>query len=93
MIEPEIEIEAETEKEITFHNHIEMRVQAQIFTGRKLISTCMADPGQTSSLPAMSVRYDIYLKSGATGRGIAHKLDSEAQTFTLSQQKGRYVIT
>jgi hypothetical protein len=82
--------------EITFHNKAEIKVQAQIFSGRTLVGTCVAGPGETRSLPAEpaeSVHYDIYLKNGATGWGIAHKLDSAAKTFTLSQQKGRYVIT
>lgn len=81
------------ETEITFHNKAEIKVQAQIFTGRTLVGTCVAGPGETRSLPAESVHYDIYLKNGATGWEIAHKLNSAAKTFTLSQQKGRYVIT
>lgn len=82
-----------TKTEITFHNKAEIKVQAQIFTGRTLIGTCVAGPGETRSLPAESVRYDIFLKNGATGWEIARKLNIEAQTLTLSQQKGRYVIT
>jgi hypothetical protein len=78
--------------EITFHNKAEIRVQAQIFIGRALVSTYVANPGEVCSLSATSARYDIYLKNGATGWGIAHKLDSEAKTLTLSQLKGRYVI-
>jgi hypothetical protein len=81
------------ETEITFHNRIEIKVQAQIFTGRTLVSTCVAGPGETHTILARSPRYDIYLKNGVTGWEIAHKLDSAATTFTLSQQKGRYVIT
>ncbi|MBE2202349.1 MAG: hypothetical protein IAE79_27305 [Anaerolinea sp.] len=82
-----------TKPEITFHNKSEIKVQAQIFTGRTLVGTCVAGPGETRSLPTESVRYDIYFKNGVTGWEIAHKLDSEAKTLTLSQQKGRYVIT
>ncbi len=82
-----------TKPEITFHNKSEIKVQAQIFAGRTLVGTCVAGPGETRSLPAESARYDIYLKNGVTGWEIAHKLDSEAKTLTLSQQKGRYVIT
>lgn len=82
-----------TEIEITFHNRIEIKVQAQVFTGRTLVSTCVAGPGETRSLPVKSIRYDIFLKNGATGWEIARKLGSEAKTLTLSQQKGRYVIT
>ncbi|MCI0398658.1 MAG: hypothetical protein L0332_34215 [Chloroflexi bacterium] len=81
------------ETEITFHNKAEIRVQAQIFTGRTLVSTCVAGPGEIRVLLAESVRYDIYLKSGATGWVLARKLDSEAKTITLSQREGRYVIT
>ena len=81
------------EIEITFHNRIEIKVQAQVFTGRTLVSTCVAGPGETRSLPVSSICYDIFLKNGATGWEIARKLGSEAKTLTLSQQKGRYVIT
>ena len=82
-----------TETKITFHNRVEIKVQAQIYTGRTLVSTCLAGPGETHILPAKSVRYDIFLKNGATGWEIGRKLNSEAKTFTLSRQKGRYVIT
>ena len=44
-------------------------------------------------LIAKSMHYDIYCKNGATGWEIARKLNNEAKTLTLSQQKGRYVIT
>lgn len=81
------------ETEITFHNKAEIKVQAQIFTGRTLVSTCVAGPGETGVLPAKSVRYDIYLRNGTTGWEIARKLNSEAKTLTLSQLKGRYIIT
>jgi hypothetical protein len=81
------------ETEVTFHNKAEIRVQAQIFIGQTFVSTCVAGPGETHTLPVESDRYDIYLKNSITGWGIARKLDSEAKTFTLSQQKGRYVIT
>jgi hypothetical protein len=81
------------ETEITFHNKAEIKVQAQIFTGRTLVSTCVTDPGEIRILPAESVRYDIYLKNGVTGWEIARKVDSEAKTLTLSQHEGRYIIT
>jgi hypothetical protein len=81
------------ETEVTFHNKIKIRVQAQIFTGGTLVSTYVADPGEVCVLSAESLRYDIYFKNGATGWEIAHKLDNEAKTLTLSQQKGRYIIT
>jgi hypothetical protein len=81
------------EIKVTFHNKAEIKVQAQIFTDRTLISTCVAAPGETHTLPAESVRYDIYFKNGATGWELARKLGSEAQTLTLSLLKGRYVVT
>jgi hypothetical protein len=80
------------ETEITFHNETEIRVQAQIFVGRTLISTCVADPGEIRILPAKSLRYDIFFKNGATGWEIARKLDSDTKSFTLSQHKRRYTI-
>lgn len=80
------------ETEITFNNRATIRVQAQLFTGPTLVSTCVAGPGESRSLPATSARYDIYFKNGATGWEVARKLDSEAKTFTLSQHKGRYTI-
>ena len=81
------------EAEVTFHNKIKIRVQAQIFMGPTLISTCVADPGEVCVLTADSAHFDIYFKNGATGRGIAYKLDNESFTLTLSQHNGRYIIT
>ena len=80
------------EAEVTFHNKIKIKVQAQIFSGRTLISTCVAEPGEACILTAGPARFDIYCKNGATGWELAHKLDSEAKVFTLSLQNGRYVI-
>jgi hypothetical protein len=81
-------------KEITFHNKTEIKTQAQIFTGRTLVSTCTANPGETCVLPTESARYDIFLRNGATGWEIARKLDSEAKSLTLMKQReGWYVIT
>jgi hypothetical protein len=80
------------ETEITFHNETEMRVMAQIFVGRTLISTCMLDPGETRILPSGSLRFDIFFKNGATGWGVARKLDSDARSFTLSKHQGRYTV-
>jgi hypothetical protein len=80
--------------EITFHNKSEIKALAQIFTGRTLVSTCLAGPGETCILPTESARYDIFLRNGATGWEIARKLDSEAKTLTLMKQReGWYVIT
>jgi hypothetical protein len=81
-----------TEIEITFHNEAEIRVQAQIFAGRTLVSTSVAGPGETCILPAEAAGYDIYLKNAATGWEIARKLNSAATTATLKQRNGRYVI-
>jgi hypothetical protein len=53
----------------------------------------VVDPGETCILLAESGRYDIYLKSVVTGWELARKLDSEANIVTLSQHKGRYVIS
>lgn len=79
--------------EITFNNKIDIRTQAQVFTDGALASTCVVDPGETGTLLAESGRYDIYLKNSITGWEITHKLDCEAQTLTLSQRKGRYVVS
>jgi hypothetical protein len=80
------------ESEITFHNKTEIRVQAQIFAGRMLISTCVAAPGEIRTLPAGSLGYDIFFKDSATGWEIARKLGSDANTFVLSQNKKRYTL-
>lgn len=82
-----------TVTEVTFCNKSEIKVQAQIFTGRALVSTCVANPGEICTLPIHSARYDIYLKNGATGWEIAHKLDSEAKSLTLIRHNGRYIMT
>ena len=79
--------------ELTFHNQIKMRVHAQIFLGRTLISTCLAGPGEVCTLPANASRYDIFFKNGATGREIARKLNNEAKSLTLSLEIGRYILT
>ena len=81
------------EVQVTFHNMAKIRVQAQIFTGRTLVSTCVADPGETHTLLSGSIRYDIYLRDAATGREIARKRDNEATTVTLKQHKGHYSLT
>lgn len=81
------------ETELTFHNKIKMRVQAQIFLGRTLISTCLANPDEVCVLLAESSRYDIFFKNGATGRELARKLNNEADSLTLSQLNGRYILT
>ena len=80
------------ETEITFHNETEIKVQAQIFAGRTLLSTCVAGPGEILSLPSKSLRYDIFFKNGATGWEIARKLGSDAKSFTLSKYQTRYTV-
>ena len=80
-------------KQVTFHNKAEIRVQAQIFTGRTLISTCLANPGETHTLQNGSIPYDIYLKSAATGWEIARRRDNETATVVLSHHGGRYVLS
>ena len=80
------------ESEIAFCNKTEIRVQAQIYAGRVLVSTCVVDPGETTILPANSLRFDIFFKNGATGREMARKLDSGANSFTLNQNHRRFTI-
>jgi hypothetical protein len=81
------------EAEVTIHNKVEIRVQAQIYVGRTLVSTCVVDPGEIRTLSTKSLRYDVFFKNGATGWEIARKLGSDANSFTLSQNKGRYTLT
>ncbi|MFO7538463.1 MAG: hypothetical protein R6X32_10440 [Chloroflexota bacterium] len=81
------------ETEITFHNNVEIRVQAQLFADGSLISTCVAGPGESRSLPAEVPPYDVYLKDSTTGWELARHLNSAATTLTLSRHKGRYLIT
>jgi hypothetical protein len=81
------------ETKLTFHNKVKISVQAQIFLGRTLVSTCVARPGEVCVLQAESQRYDIFFKNSATGWEIARKLNTEAKSLTLSQDEGRYVLT
>jgi len=78
---------------VTFRNNATIKVQAQIFTGRTLISACLAGPGETHTLSAESMPYDIFFRNGATGWEVARELNSEAKTFTLNQRQGRYSIS
>ncbi len=80
------------ETEITFHNKTDTKVQAQIYVGRTLISTTLVDPGKTHALPAVPSRFDIFFKNSATGWGIARKLGTDANNFTLSLHNNRYTI-
>ena len=82
-----------TELEITFNNKIDIRTQAQVFFRGELADTCMVNPGETCVLSVEPGRYNIYLKNSVTGWEITHKLDCKTKTLTLSQHKGRYVIS
>lgn len=81
------------ELEIIFNNQIDIRTQAQVFLEGALAGTCVVDPGETCVLLVEPGRYDIYLKNSVTGWEITHKLDCEAKTLTLSERKGRYVVS
>ena len=81
------------ETEITFQNKTETRVQAQIYAGRTLISTCVIDPGEIHVLPATPMHYDVFFKDGATGWEFARKLGTNASNITLIQHKNRYTIS
>ena len=85
-------MEEMVEEQVNFHNNTNTRVQAQIFIGRTLVSTCLADPGEIHALSSGSVRHDIYLKNAATGWEVARKRDNEAAVVVLSQHKGRYIL-
>ena len=81
------------EEEVTFCNKADIRIQAQIFTGRTLVSTCLAEPGEIHILKSGSVRYDIYLKNAATGWEVASIRDNEAKTVTLRRLKGHFILS
>jgi hypothetical protein len=79
--------------EVTIHNKIGIRTLAQIFRERTLISTGIVDPGESCILTAESGLYDIYFKNGMTGWELARKLGGGAKRVTLSERKGRYVVS
>ena len=81
------------EEQVTFHNEAHIRVQAQVFLGRSLISTCLASPGEIHTLQTGSAQHDIYLRDAATGLVIAHRRDNEATDVVLSRQHGRYILS
>ena len=81
------------EEQVTFHNKAEIRVQAQIFTGRTLISACLANPGETHTLRSGSIQYDIYLKNAATGWEIERSRNNETATVVLSHHRGCFVLS
>jgi hypothetical protein len=78
--------------EVTFRNEAKIKVLAQIFAGRTLVSTCVAGPGETQLLRAESAPYDIFFKNGATGWELTRKLNSGAKNVTLRQQAGRFIL-
>jgi len=78
---------------VTFHNKATIKVQAQIFTGRTLVGTCLVEPGETRILSADATPYDIFFRNGATGWEVARELNSKAKAFTLNQRQGRYSLT
>lgn len=81
-----------TKTKIIFHNKADIKVQAQIFAENQLVSTCVAAPGESCTIPAKLGPYDIYFKNGVTGWRVAYQVDSEAKTFTLSESNGNYVL-
>lgn len=80
------------EVEITFHNKISLRTQAQIFKGNMLISTGVVDPGESCTLFVESGQYDIFCKNGVTGWELARQLGSEAKVVTLKRHRGHYIL-
>lgn len=78
--------------EIRFYNKISIRTLAQIFVGQTLVSSGMANPGESCILSAEAGQYDIFIKHGMTGRELARKLGGKAKRVTLSEQKGRYIV-
>lgn len=81
------------EEQVTFHNEANIRIQAQIFSGRTLVSTCLAEPGDIHTLKSGSVRHDIYFKNAATGWEVASIRDNEAKTVTLRRLKGHFILS
>jgi hypothetical protein len=78
---------------VTFHNKATIKVQAQIYSGRALVSTCRAGPGEKHTLPAESPSYDIFFRDAATGWEIARVLDSQAKILTLNQHLDQFTVT
>jgi len=80
-------------EEISFLNKTKIRIQAQIFSGRQLISTCVADPGEMYTLQCGSAGHDIYCRHASTGWEIAHKRNNKTISVTLSQQRERFILS
>ena len=78
--------------EITFHNKIDIRTLAQIFVEQTLISSGVAEPGESCVLMAESGQYDIYFKNGMTGWELTRKLGVKLKRITLMKSQGQYVI-
>ena len=78
--------------EVTFHNQATIKVQAQIYEDRTLVSTCLVGPGETCLLKAEAGPYDIYCKNSATGWEVARQLGTEATSVTLLRKAGRYAV-
>lgn len=81
------------EEQVTFRNKADMRVQAQMSTGRTLVSTCLAEPGEIHILKSGSVRHDIYLKNAAIGWKVASRRDNESKTISLRLLKGHFILS
>lgn len=79
--------------QIQFYNKSSIRTLAQIFVEQTLISTGVADPGESCVLSAETGQYDIFFKNGMTGWELARKLGGKAGQVTLSERKGRYIVT
>jgi hypothetical protein len=78
---------------VTFYNRAIIKVQAQIYNGRTLVSTCQAGPGEKHTLPAELPSYDIFFRDAATGWEIARALDSQAKILTLNQHLDQFTVT
>ena len=50
------------EADVTFHNKLELKIQAQIFSEYTLISTGIAESGETCTLPNDAEKYDVYFR-------------------------------
>lgn len=80
------------EVDVTFHNKLELKIQAQIFSEYTLISTGIAESGETCALSNDAEKYDVYFRDLATGKVVARKFDIEATTIILRKERGLYVI-
>lgn len=81
------------EDQVTFRNTADIRVQAQMSTGRTLVSTCLVEPGEIHVLKSGSVRHDIYFKNAAIGWKVASRRDNESKTISLRLLKGHFILS